>query len=102
MKSRSKLFYFLALVVILAAALAVSAMSSSTASPRSASSAAYQATIVPTVGVGVTPPVVVVTGVVPVTGQPAASPNWFFLTILVVAGLAFLVAIAALLRRPYE
>ncbi len=102
MKPRSLLFYLLALIGVLALASMVSAMSAVSPTLTGSTGPAYQGTVLPTMPAGVTPPVVVVTGVVPDTGGQDFSSNWFFLTILVVAGLACLVAIAALLRRPYE
>jgi len=76
-------------------------MSSISSASQTDAAAAYQVTLEATMPVGLTPPVVVVTGAVPVTGDPGVTSNWFFLTILVVVGLLFIVAIAALLRRPY-
>ncbi|MGE5250415.1 MAG: hypothetical protein ACM3QS_09405 [Bacteroidota bacterium] len=107
MKRRSTLFYVLALIGVLGAALLVSAMSSAApvAGPPAAKS--LQDTIVVTVAV--TPPVevtpvVVVTGtgvIAPTGGGAPIGGSWLFLAILVIAGLAFLVAIFALMRRPY-
>jgi hypothetical protein len=49
-------------------------------------------------------PVVIVTGtgvIAPTGGNGPIGGSWLFLAILVIAGLAFLVAIFALMRRPY-
>lgn len=103
MKHRTVLFYLVALLGVLTVASLVMGMSAAGPVPQEAAVAVYQDTAAPTIEVGLTPPVVVVTGVVPVTGEPQQPvTNWFFLAILLVAGLAFLVAVAALLRRPNE
>jgi hypothetical protein len=109
MKRRPTLLYILAFIGVLIVASLLMAMSSATGAPSHAASNALQATvqptvIVPTLPAGGTPPAVVVTGTtvaVPVTGGAPLGGSWLFLAILIVAGLAFLVAIFALMRRPY-
>lgn len=112
MKTRSTLFYLIAFIGVLAVASVLSAMSAVAPAPASSHSGLPQATLVaptlppePTLPPGATPPVIVVTGtsaVVPATGGGGPiGGSWLFLAILVIAGLAFLVAIFALMRRPY-
>jgi hypothetical protein len=104
MKRRTTLFYVLAFVGVMAAALMLTGMSNAGQVANPPAARALQDTVVVTVQV--TPQVTVVPGtvVVPATGGGQAQPlggSWLFLAILVVAGLAFLVAIVALMRRPY-
>ena len=104
MKRGSNLVYLISLIVVLVLAAFLTAMSSAAPAARPPAAHALQETVVVTPPVEVTPPVVMVTGTaapIPVTGAEPLSTSWLFLAILVVAGLAFLVAIIALMRRPY-
>jgi hypothetical protein len=105
MKRKTTLFYILALVGVILTASMLTGMSSAGTVPNPPAARALQDTVVVTLPpVGGTPLVTVIpqTVIVPATGgsQPVGG-SWLFLAILVVAGLAFLVAIIALMRRPY-
>ncbi|HEY6071849.1 MAG TPA: hypothetical protein VIV15_00285 [Anaerolineales bacterium] len=102
MKHKSAPVYLVWLLVIIATAASLTAMSFPNAQTTTNGARALQVTVVSTVSVGVTP-IVVVTSTygVPVTGQQVPGSTWLFIAILVVAGLAFLVAVLALARRPY-
>ena len=102
MKNKSLPAYLIWLLIVAAAASLLTAMSLPNSQPASNIAGALQVTVVSTIPAGVTP-IVVVTGTagVPVTGQQVPSTTWLFIAILIMAGLAFLVAVLALARRPY-
>jgi hypothetical protein len=101
MKRQSLRFYMLALIAVLAAASILSVAAGAAPLENPPAARALQDTVVVTVEV--TPPVVIMTGtgVIVPTGGNDPTGSWLFLGILVVAGLAFLMAILALMRRPY-
>lgn len=110
MKRRTTVFYVLAFIGVMAAALMLTGMSSAGPVANPPAAKALQDTVVVTVQVTpqntLVPATVVVPATVgvPATGGGQSQPlggSWLFLAILVVAGLAFLVAIIALMRRPY-
>jgi hypothetical protein len=102
MKRKALLDYLVWLLVFIAASTLLTAMSLPKSQPVREAVRALEATAVSTLPVGVTP-IVIVTGTagVPVTGQEVPGSTWLFIAILIIAGLAFLVAVLALARKPY-
>lgn len=95
MKRRSLLFYLIALIAVLAVASLLIAVAGAAPLPDPPATRLLQDTVVVTVAV-------TGTGVIaPTGGTDPTGSSYLFLGILIIAGLAFLVAIFALMRRPY-